>query len=96
MDGWCSARRRRASRQSKKFDGYLKKNLVLNIDKITFIDSAGVGALVTSHNSVSSHGGALHLCRTAPKSKEMLRMTRMDPVFRFFDSESEVVQDYSK
>jgi len=73
-----------------------KKNLVLNIDKITFIDSAGLGALVTAHNSVNSHGGALHLCQMAPKFKEMLRMTRMDSVFRVFDSESEAVQGFSK
>ena len=73
-----------------------KTNLVLNLNNVTFIDSAGLGALVTAHHSANTHGGALHLCRMAPKFKEMLRMTKMDTVFQAFDTEAEAVHSFSK
>src|SRR5882672_3182134 len=73
-----------------------KKNLVLNINNVTFIDSAGLGALVTVHNSANTHGGALRLCQLAPKFKEMLRMTKMDTVFRVFNTEAEAIHSFSK
>jgi|SRR5882672_9489327 len=73
-----------------------KKNLVLNINNVTFIDSAGLGALVTVHNSANTVGGALRLCQVAPKFKEMLRMTKMDTVFRVFNTEAEAIHSFSK
>ena len=73
-----------------------KKNLVLNINNVTFIDSAGLGVLVTVHNSANTHGGALRLCQVAPKFKEMLRMTKMDTVFRVFNTEAEAIHSFSK
>jgi virginiamycin B lyase len=44
----------------------------------------------------NTHGGALHLCRMAPKFKEMLRMTKMDTVFLVYDTEAEAVHSFTK
>lgn len=73
-----------------------KKDLVLNINNITFIDSAGLGALVAAHNSANSHGGSLRLCHMASKFKEMLRITKMNTVFQVFETEADAIQSFSK
>ena len=39
-----------------------KKKIVLNMDNITFIDSAGLGTLVAAHHSAKSQGSGLRLC----------------------------------
>src|SRR5207237_3061210 len=39
-----------------------KKKIVLNMDNVTFIDSAGLGTLVAAHHSAKSQGAGLRLC----------------------------------
>lgn len=73
-----------------------KKNLVLNINNITFIDSAGLGALVAAHNSANTHRGSLCLCHMASKFQEMLRITKMNTVFQVFETEADAIHSFSK
>jgi len=54
-----------------------KKKIVLNMDNVTFIDSAGLGTLVASHHSVKTQGASLRLCHLGSKFQEVLQITKL-------------------
>ena len=72
-----------------------KRKLVLNMNDVTQIDSAGVGALVAVHHSANSAGASLRLCRLGSKFKETLQITRLLTVFEVSDSEADAVRSLS-
>jgi anti-sigma B factor antagonist len=73
-----------------------KKKLVLNLKKVTFIDSSGLGALVAAHSSAKSSGARLRLCNLGSGTNELLRLTRLVTIFEVSDSESDAVSSFSK
>jgi len=73
-----------------------KKKIVLNMDNITFIDSAGLGTLVAAHHSVKSQGASLRLCHLGSKFQEVLQITKLLTVFDVYNSEAEAVASFSK
>jgi anti-sigma B factor antagonist len=73
-----------------------KKKIVLNMDNITFIDSAGLGTLVAAHHSAKSQGAALRLCHLGSKFQEVLQITKLLTVFEVFKTEAEAVASFPK
>jgi anti-sigma B factor antagonist len=73
-----------------------KKKIVLNMDNITFIDSAGLGTLVAAHHSVKTQGASLRLCHLGSKFQEVLQITKLLTVFDVYNSEAEAVASFSK
>jgi anti-sigma B factor antagonist len=73
-----------------------KKKIVLNMDNITFIDSAGLGTLVAAHHSAKSQGSSLRLCHLGSKFQEVLQITKLLTVFDVFDTEAAAVASFSK
>ena len=73
-----------------------KKKIVLNMDSITFIDSAGLGTLVAAHHSAKSQGAALRLCHLGSKFQEVLQITKLLTVFDVHDTEAAAVASFSK
>ncbi len=71
-----------------------KKKIVLNMDNVTFIDSAGLGTLVAAHHSVKSQGASLRLCHLGSKFQEVLQITKLLTVFDVFNSEAEAVASF--
>ena len=73
-----------------------KKKIVLNMDNVTFIDSAGLGTLVAAHHSAKSQGAALKLCHLGSKFQEVQQMTKLLTVFDVYDTEAAAVGSFSK
>jgi len=63
------------------------KNIVLNLAEVNYIDSSGVGELVSSFASVAKEGGQLKLLNLTTRVKEILAITRLLTVFQVFDDE---------
>ena len=80
----------------KKLLAENKKDIVLNMDNVTYIDSAGLGTLVASHHSARSQGAALKLSNLGSKFQEVLQVTRLLTVFEVFDSEAAAVRSFKK
>ena len=72
-----------------------KKKVVLNMDNITFIDSAGLGTLVAAHHSAKGQGASLRLCHLGSKFQEVLRITKLVTIFDVYDTEAAVVASFS-
>jgi anti-sigma B factor antagonist len=73
-----------------------KKKVVLNMDNITFIDSAGLGTLVAAHHSAKNQGAALRLCHLGTKFQEVLQITKLMTIFEVYNTEAEAVASFSK
>ena len=73
-----------------------KKKVVLNMDNITFIDSAGLGTLVAAHHSAKAQGASLRLCSLGTKFQEVLQITKLMTIFEVYNSEAEAVTSFSQ
>lgn len=66
------------------------RSIVLDMGAVSFIDSSGLGALVSSLKVIGQNG-ELVLCGTGGTVASMFKLTRMDKVFRMFDTSEEAV-----
>jgi anti-sigma B factor antagonist len=70
--------------------------LVLNMNNVTLIDSAGLGALVSAYSTAKLHGVSLRLCHLGSKFSEMLQITRLLTVFDVSDTQAEAISSFTK
>ena len=70
------------------------KKMVLNMENVTYIDSAGLGTLVASHHSASTQGASLKLSNLGSKFQEILQVTKLLTVFDVYDSEAAAIQSF--
>ena len=69
-----------------------KKKLVLNLEKVSYVDSTGLGMLVGVRQSVKSANAALRLSNVDGRYTELLRMTQLWPLFDISNTEAEAVR----
>jgi anti-sigma B factor antagonist len=72
-----------------------KKQIVLNMDNIKYIDSTGLGILVAAHCSAKTQGASLRLCHLGSKFQELLQITKLVTVFDVYDTEAAAVASFS-
>ena len=76
-------------------DGLIEQGrvkLVLNLVDVTYIDSAGLGFLVSKYVSVHRRGGNMTLVGVSPRVAHVLEITRLAQVFEIFASEEEAIR----
>jgi anti-sigma B factor antagonist len=72
------------------------KNLLLNLADVTYIDSSGIGELVSGYTGVARQGGALKLLNLTKKVHDLLQITKLYTVFDIFDDEAKAVSSFAK
>jgi anti-sigma B factor antagonist len=82
-----------ALRQIEESDRHGNKKIILNMDNIEYIDSAGLGILVAAHVSAKLQGAALILSNLGTKFQEILQITKLVTVFQVFNTEAAAVAD---
>ena len=75
------------------FEG-LKKNILVDLTDVRFIDSSGLGALVSGFKNASSHQGSLKLSSLQPQVKSMFELTRLHRVFEIFANSAEALENF--
>ena len=73
-----------------------KKKVLLNLADVNYVDSAGLGALVSAYTTVTREGGSLKLLNVTRKLQDLLSITKLLTVFETFDSEDEALRSYKK
>lgn len=71
-----------------------KKKLLVNLGHVSFIDSAGVGTLVSAYTSAKAQSGQLKLVNLTKKFQETLQVTRLLTVFETFNDEAQALASF--
>jgi anti-sigma B factor antagonist len=72
------------------------KKILLNLGDVTYIDSSGIGELVSSFTSVRNQGGELKLLNLTKKVHDLLQITKLYTVFDIKDDEAQAVGSFAK
>ena len=72
-----------------------RKRILLNLEGVPYIDSAGLGEVVRTYTTVSRQGGSMKLLNLTKRIEDLLSITKLLTVFETFDSESDAVRSFS-
>jgi anti-sigma B factor antagonist len=71
-----------------------RTNVLLNMDRVIYLDSAGIGLIACKYVTLNRHNGHLKLCNLHLRSHEVLNVTKLLTVFEAFDSESDAIRSF--
>jgi anti-sigma B factor antagonist len=73
-----------------------QKKILLNLGDVSYIDSSGIGELVSAFTSVRNQGGELKLLHLTKKVHDLLQITKLYTVFDVKDDEATAISAFSK
>ncbi len=73
-----------------------EKFILLNLGDVSYMDSSGLGELVSAYTSVKNAGGELKLLNLTKKVKDLLQITKLYTVFDVKDDEASAVASFTK
>ena len=71
-----------------------KRSIILNLAKVDYVDSTGLGALVMTYTTLNKAGGKIKLLNLTRRSIELLVMTKLTTIFEVFDDEQNAVNSF--
>lgn len=71
------------------------KKILINLGDVSYIDSSGLGELVSSYTTASNKGAAVKLLNVQAKVQDLLQITKLYTVFDTFDNEADAVLSFS-
>jgi anti-sigma B factor antagonist len=71
-----------------------QKKLVLNLEGVPYIDSAGLGEIVRTYTTVSRQGGKLKLLNLTKRIQDLLSITKLLTVFEVYEEEDAAVKSF--
>jgi anti-sigma B factor antagonist len=72
------------------------KKILLNLGDVNYIDSSGIGELVSAFTTVRNQGGELKLLNLTKKVHDLLQITKLYTVFDVKDDEAAAVKSFSR
>jgi anti-sigma B factor antagonist len=72
------------------------KKILLNLGDVTYIDSSGIGELVSAFTSVRNAGGELKLLNLTKKVHDLLQITKLYTVFDISDDEASAIAAFNR
>ena len=73
-----------------------KKQIVLDLGEVSYIDSSGLGTLVALYTHARKAGGSIKLANLTQKVGDLLQVTKLLTVFDVYDSEEKAIQALRK
>ncbi len=71
------------------------KKILLNLGDVNYIDSSGIGELVSAYTTVKNQGGELKLLNLTKKVHDLLQITKLYTVFDVKDDEAAAVKSFT-
>jgi anti-sigma B factor antagonist len=72
-----------------------RKLVLLNFADVNYVDSSGIGELVSAYTTLSNQGGKLKLLNLPKRIRDLLRITKLLTVFESFEEEATALQSFS-
>jgi anti-sigma B factor antagonist len=73
-----------------------QKKILLNLGDVSYIDSSGIGELVSAFTSVRNQGGELKLLHLTKKVHDLLQITKLYTVFDVKDEEAQAIGAFAR
>ncbi|SHH20252.1 anti-anti-sigma regulatory factor, SpoIIAA [Thermosyntropha lipolytica DSM 11003] len=67
------------------------KNLIVNLEKVTFIDSSGLGVIIAGYKKVMAANGRMYIVGAKPNVKRILILSGVSKLIPIYDTEQEVI-----
>jgi anti-sigma B factor antagonist len=71
------------------------KKILLNLGEVSYIDSSGIGELVSGFTSVANAGGQLKLINLTKRVKDLLQITKLYTVFEVHEDEGAAIRSFA-
>lgn len=71
-----------------------KKKFIVNLEKVTYMDSAGIGELVACHKRAVQKGGVIKILKANEKMLDLLTITQLNKIFDLFTDEQEALKSF--
>lgn len=68
--------------------------MVINLEHVNYVDSAGLGTLIEMHRKTKAQGGRLKLCNLRPNLRQALELARLLPIFETCPSEADAIAEF--
>ena len=78
----------------RELAGKGQKKILLNLGEVSYIDSSGIGELVSGFTTVTNLGGELKLLNLTKRVKDLLQITKLYTVFDVHESEASAVRSF--
>jgi anti-sigma B factor antagonist len=72
-----------------------QKKVLLNLGEVSYIDSSGIGELVSGFTTVTNQGGQLKLLNLTKRVQDLLQITKLYTVFDVHDDEAAAIRSFS-
>lgn len=72
-----------------------QKKILLNLGDVTYIDSSGIGELVSGFTTVTNGGGQLKLLNLTKKVHDLLQITKLYTVFEVHNEEASAIRSFT-
>jgi anti-sigma B factor antagonist len=72
-----------------------RRKVVLNLEEVPYIDSAGLGQIVGGYTTITRQGGSLKLLNLTKRITDLLSITKLLTVFETYDSEADAVRSFT-
>jgi anti-sigma B factor antagonist len=70
------------------------KQIVLNMQNVSYVDSAGLGELVGAYTTAKGQGGTVALLHLQGKMKDLMQITKLHTIFNTYDDEATAVASF--
>ena len=71
-----------------------KKKILLNLGQVSYVDSSGIGELVSSYTTINREGGQLKIVNLTQKIQDLLAITKLLTVFDVYDDEATALNSF--
>jgi len=82
----------------KAFDKLISKKtpkIVINLSKVTYVDSSGLATLVEILKNMKAYGGRMRLTNLSPKIKSLFEITKLEKLFEIMADEAAAVSNFA-
>jgi anti-sigma B factor antagonist len=73
-----------------------KYNVIINLEKVSYIDSSGIGALISSLSNLKKYQGGLKIINVYASVRKVFELTKLTSFFEIFDAEEDAVASFTK
>ena len=71
-----------------------KYSIIINLDKVSYIDSSGIGALISSLSNLKKYQGGLKIIHVSGSVRKVFELTKLTSFFEIFDKEQDAIASF--